>query len=112
MPAESEYRSIPRMALLNGERFADEVAVIDGDTTLTFAQVRSGMLAVGRALMAGGVRPGDRVALWAPNSAAWITTALGIHAAGAWLVPLNTALQGDRGGLRTATHGRPSRAGS
>ncbi len=94
MRAESEYRSIPRMALLNGERFADEVAVIDGDTTLTYAQVRSGMLAVGRALMAGGVRPGDRVALWAPNSAAWITTALGIHAAGAWLVPLNTRFKG------------------
>lgn len=95
MPAETEYRSIPRMALLNGERFAAEVAVIDSDTVLTFADVRSGMLAVGRALMAAGVGPGDRVALWAPNSAAWITTALGIHAAGAWLVPLNTRFKGN-----------------
>jgi acyl-CoA synthetase (AMP-forming)/AMP-acid ligase II len=83
------------MAMLNGERFADDVAVIDGDSVLTFADVRAGMLAVGRALMARGVTPGDRVALWAPNSAAWITTALGIQAAGAWLVPLNTRFKGN-----------------
>jgi acyl-CoA synthetase (AMP-forming)/AMP-acid ligase II len=34
------------------------------------------------------------VALWAPNSAAWITTALGILSIGARLVPLNTRFKG------------------
>ena len=53
------------------------------------------MLAVARSLIASGVEPGDRVAIWAPNSAAWITAALGVLAARAWLVPLNTRLKGD-----------------
>jgi len=82
------------MALLNAERFATELAVLDGDTHLTFADVGEQMIATAKALIAGGVEPGDRVALWAPNSATWITTALGILATGARLVPLNTRFKG------------------
>jgi acyl-CoA synthetase (AMP-forming)/AMP-acid ligase II len=92
--ADLEFRSIPRMALLNADRFGDEPAVIDGDTTLSFRDVGARMLAVGRSLLKKGIEPGDRVALWAPNSAGWITTALGILATGARLVPLNTRFKG------------------
>jgi acyl-CoA synthetase (AMP-forming)/AMP-acid ligase II len=90
MRADLEYRSIPRMALLNAERYSDELAVIDGDVRMTFRDVGRQMLDVARALVASDVSPGERVALWAPNSAAWIPAALGILATGAWLVPLNT----------------------
>lgn len=45
---------------------------------------------VARALIAGGLRPGDRLALWAPNSAEWVQTALGVAWAGGTLVPVNT----------------------
>src|SRR5215510_6332715 len=76
------------------ERWPDEAAVIDGEVRMTFADVADGMLRIARALIASGVEPGDRVALWAPNSAAWITAALGVLAARAWLVPLNTRLKG------------------
>jgi acyl-CoA synthetase (AMP-forming)/AMP-acid ligase II len=48
------------------------------------------MLKVGSALIERGVQPGDRVAVWAPNSAAWVSAALGALSAGAWLVPVNT----------------------
>ena len=41
-----------------------------------------------------GIRQGDRVAIWAPNSAEWIVAALGIASSGAVLVPLNTRLKG------------------
>jgi len=92
--ADLGFRSIPRMALVNAERFGDELAVLDGDVHLTFREVADGLLETGRALIARGVQPGDRVALWAPNSAAWITTALGILATGARLVPLNTRFKG------------------
>jgi acyl-CoA synthetase (AMP-forming)/AMP-acid ligase II len=92
--ADLEFRSIPRMALLNADRFGDEVAVIDGDLSLSFREVSDRMLAIGRALLANGIEPGDRVALWAPNSAGWITAALGILATGARLVPLNTRFKG------------------
>jgi len=82
------------MALMNADRFGDDVAILDGDQTLTFRDVADRLLVVGRALVARGVGPGDRVALWAPNSAAWITTALGVLAVGARLVPLNTRFKG------------------
>jgi acyl-CoA synthetase (AMP-forming)/AMP-acid ligase II len=44
--------------------------------------------------MAQGIRPGDRVAIWAPNSWEWIVAALGALGAGAWLVPVNTRFRG------------------
>ena len=95
MSVVDEYRSIPRMALRSAERFGDGIAVLDGSVSMSFRELGDRMVEVGRSLVAGGVRPGDRVALWAPNSAAWISAALGIHAAGAWLVPLNTRFKGE-----------------
>lgn len=94
MTADEEFRSIPAMAQRSAERFGERVAVVDGETAMTFAEVAAGMVRVARALIAMGVQRGDRVAIWAPNSARWITCALGIHAAGAWLVPLNTRFKG------------------
>jgi acyl-CoA synthetase (AMP-forming)/AMP-acid ligase II len=90
MRADERYVNIPRMALHNAERFAPRTAIVDGDLRMTFADVGHDLLAVARGLVARGVEPGDRIALWAPNSAAWIPTALGILATGACLVPINT----------------------
>jgi HIP---CoA ligase len=45
-------------------------------------------------MIAAGVEPGDRVAIWAPNGAGWIVTALGAHSAGAAIVPINTRWKG------------------
>ncbi|MFD4356956.1 FadD3 family acyl-CoA ligase, partial [Nocardia sp. NPDC058518] len=42
------------------------------------------------ALAAAGIGKGDRVALWAPNSAEWMIAAFGVLTAGAVLVPVNT----------------------
>ena len=94
MRADLEHGSIPRLALHSAERYGSAPAIIDGDTTMSFAEVCAEMLMVGRALIARGVEPGDRVVLWAPNSSRWITSALGILATGAWLVPMNTRFKG------------------
>ncbi len=79
-------------------------AVVDGDVRLTFGELRSRALDVARALVASGVDTGDRVALWAPNSADWIVTSFGVYYAGAVLVPLNTRYRGEEAGhiLRTS----------
>ena len=53
-----------------------------------------------RPVVANGVEPGDRVAIWAPNTLDWIVSALGAVSAGAVLVPLNTRFKGDGGGVR------------
>jgi acyl-CoA synthetase (AMP-forming)/AMP-acid ligase II len=93
--ADHRFGTIPRMVRASAERFGLADAIVDGERRLSFADVEHDMLAVARGLIATGVEPGDRVALWAPNSAVWITAALGVLAARALLVPLNTRLKGE-----------------
>jgi HIP---CoA ligase len=57
-------------------------------------QLHAESLRVGQSLVASGVGPGDRVALWALNSARWIAASFGVYAAGAVLVPVNTRFKG------------------
>jgi HIP---CoA ligase len=90
MTAASEHGTIPRMVLAACEQYRDRIAIADGKRRLRFSDVADEMLKVGAALVERGVQPGDRVAVWAPNSAAWVTAALGLLSAGAWLVPVNT----------------------
>jgi acyl-CoA synthetase (AMP-forming)/AMP-acid ligase II len=72
----------------------DRPALVDTQwstpVALTWAQLRERVIDVAAALIASGIRPGDRVALWSPNSHHWPVAALGVHHAGAVLVPLNT----------------------
>jgi acyl-CoA synthetase (AMP-forming)/AMP-acid ligase II len=74
--------------------FGDAEAVVDGDVRWSFEELWVESRLVAHALAAHGVRPGDRVALWAPNSARWIAASFGIYTAGAILVPVNTRFKG------------------
>jgi HIP---CoA ligase len=93
--ADERFGTIPKMALANAEQFGAATSVVDGDLSVSFTDMAEAMTTVARALIASGVRPGDRVGVWAPNSAVWIKAALGAHAAGAWLVPINTRFKAD-----------------
>ncbi len=73
---------------------ADRLAVVDGDVAVTYAELLDEARAFGAALVASGIEPGDRVAIWAPNSARWIVAVLGLFQAGAVLVPVNTRFKG------------------
>jgi acyl-CoA synthetase (AMP-forming)/AMP-acid ligase II len=70
--------------------YIDAEALVDGKVRLTYAQLRASVATAARALVGLGVRPGDRVALCAPNSWHWVVAALGALHAGAALVPINT----------------------
>ena len=76
------------------EAHGDAVAVVDGSERLTYAELGERAHRVAAGLVAAGVAKGDRVAIWAPNSAAWIVTVLGLFRAGAVLVPINTRFKG------------------
>ncbi|HVV35925.1 MAG TPA: AMP-binding protein [Acidimicrobiales bacterium] len=65
------------------------IAVVDGDVTLTYGELRNAARRVGATF--GG---GERVAIWAPNCWQWIVAVLGIWEAGATLVPINTRFKG------------------
>lgn len=93
--AEEIFGTIPKMAHHSAARWGDAPAVLDGELTLSFADVASQSAGVTASLVASGVAKGDRIGLWAPNSASWIVAALGILGAGAWLVPLNTRYKAD-----------------
>jgi acyl-CoA synthetase (AMP-forming)/AMP-acid ligase II len=88
------WGSVPGLVAYAAERYGDQEAVVDGSVRLSFAELAAGSIEMTRALMAAGVEPGDRVALWAPNSVRWVLTALGALGAGAVLVPLNTRFKG------------------
>ncbi len=72
------------------DRHGERVAVRDGATTLTYAQLGAAARTCAAALVEDGVEPGDRVAIWCVNCAEWVVTVLGLFAAGAVLVPVNT----------------------
>ncbi len=68
--------------------------LIDGRNRWSFAELATNVYVAARALMASGVAPGDRVAIWAPNTSEWVTVALGAHVAGIVVVPINTRFKG------------------
>ncbi|APE32984.1 fatty acid--CoA ligase [Nocardia mangyaensis] len=68
----------------------DEPALIDGATRLTWNELLDRVRVLARALIARDIAPGDRVAMWAPNTHHWVVAALAAHSVGAALVPLNT----------------------
>jgi acyl-CoA synthetase (AMP-forming)/AMP-acid ligase II len=88
--------TIPAMVMASAQAFGDRPAMVGEDgEVLTYPQVVAAMRAAARGFMALGLEPGDRVALWAPNSLAWIIAALGVQAAGGVLAPISTRLKGD-----------------
>lgn len=70
-------------------RRADATALVDGDIRMTFRELDALSNACARAMRAEGVRPGDRVALFLPNSAEFEIAAFGASKAGAVFTPMN-----------------------
>jgi acyl-CoA synthetase (AMP-forming)/AMP-acid ligase II len=94
-----ELGTIPRLVRIAAERYGDAEALVDvthpdGELRLSFAELADAVLAAGRAFVAAGVQPGDRVAIWSPNIAEWVLALLGLQSAGAAVVPVNTRFKG------------------
>ena len=90
--------TIPKLLLRAAERFGEQTALEDGDQHWNFTELADAGLEAAAAFIAAGIEPGDRVAIWAPNSARWMLAALGLQAAGGVLVPLNTRFKGSEAG--------------
>ena len=82
------------------ERWPDNVALEiqlrDRLESITYAEARRMAESVGRWLTENGFQPGARIAILADNHPRWITTYLGIIAAGCAAVPLDTAFHADQ----------------
>lgn len=87
--------TIPAAVAGAAREFGSATALVDpGIARWSFAELHEQVHTVARALIAAGVRPGDRLAVWAPNTCEWVLAALGASYAGATLVPVNTRFTG------------------
>ena len=97
-PANRAWQTIPEMVLSAADRFGDAEAVVDGPLRLTFTELVDRIRCAAGAFADLGVGKGERVAVWAPNSAEWIIAAFGLLTAGGVLVPVNTRFKMDEAG--------------
>ena len=80
---------IPR---LNARRFPNKVGIICEGRELTWSAVNDRANRIGSYLRNAGLQPGDRVAMFAPNTLEWPEISFGLSKAGFILVPLNVRL--------------------
>jgi fatty-acyl-CoA synthase len=78
-------------ALAWGEAtYGDREAVVYGDARLLFRDLAARVRAFARGLIAIGVAPGERVALWMSDRPEWLVARWAVPMIGAVLVPVNT----------------------
>jgi acyl-CoA synthetase (AMP-forming)/AMP-acid ligase II len=93
------------------DRWPDREAVVYPELRWTFSQYREQALTGARALLAAGLEPGDRLAVWATNRPEWLQLQFAAAYTGVVLVPANPAYQRDeiafilsRSGARACVH--------
>ncbi|MDT5235236.1 MAG: HIP---CoA ligase [Mycobacterium sp.] len=92
-------RTIPQVLDGIADQFSERYALVAAggagdpagvDRRLTFAELRDEVRRAAAAMIDLGVSPGDRVAIWSPNTWHWVVACLATTYAGGVLVPLNT----------------------
>ncbi len=87
-------QTIPAALRAAAERFGDHAAYVEGDRTLTFAELLVRVRQAARGYLSYGLRPGDRVCVWGPNRLEWVIAALAATYAGGTVVPINSRYTG------------------
>lgn len=82
--------SLPERA---ARRWGSREALCFKGRRVTFADLAAGVDRAAKGLIALGIRPGDKVALWLLNRPEWIEAAFAVMKIGAMLVPINTRLR-------------------
>ena len=83
-PVEVGGTTLPGMVLEAAARHGDRTALVDGPsgTPVSYRLLAERVQGVAAGLAARGFRPGEVLALWAPNLPQWAGVALGAMAAG------------------------------
>ena len=76
-------------------RFGDRTALLVGDRAFSFDDLDALSNRAANCLVADGVQPGDRVALYGPNCWEWLVAYFGIAKTGAVVIPVNVMLTPD-----------------
>jgi long-chain acyl-CoA synthetase len=75
--------------------FPDRPAISEGGTEISYGQLDDRCSRIATGLIKMGVKPGDRVGLFAPNSTDWIAFYFGVLKAGAVAITLSSVLRRD-----------------
>ncbi len=88
-------KAITLDGLLRGAvaRYKDRPFLIFEEVVMSYVDFESAVERAASGLLALGVMPGDRVAIWMSNRIEWPIAQLAVTRCGAVLVPLNTRLR-------------------
>ncbi len=87
--------TIPGALRTAATQYATLDAVVGDGVRLTFAELDAQVDRWSAALVASGVAAGDRIAMWMPNRAAFVTASFAVYRVGAVLVPISSRYRGD-----------------
>ena len=90
---QARQQSLGDIPRRTAQRLPDKVAIIDGDTTLTFRELDTAVDRVAAALADAGLGKGDRLALLSHNCWQFVVLDFATARAGVVLVPVNFMLQ-------------------
>lgn len=83
-------KTVEEQLLHNSQMFPDKVALISGETSVTYACLWQRCLQAAGAIRSGlGLRPGDRVILAASGTIDFVYAYFGVHIAGGVCVPID-----------------------
>jgi acyl-CoA synthetase (AMP-forming)/AMP-acid ligase II len=87
--------TIPGVLVDAARRIPTKIAVEEENGARhDFAALLAAVRRAAGAFLAAGIKPGERIAVWAPNSLAWMVATIGVQMVGGSLVPINTRLKG------------------
>ncbi|XP_028759744.1 probable acyl-activating enzyme 16, chloroplastic [Neltuma alba] len=85
--APDEWRAVPDIWRSSAEKYGDRVALVDPyhdpPSTITYKQLEQSILDFAEGLRVIGVRPDEKIALFADNSCRWLVADQGMMASGA-----------------------------
>ena len=87
-------KTIPQTLRDTARAYPDMLAIQEELWSLSYQQLLDRVLHAAAVLQSAGLGKGERFAIWAPNCAEWVITALAGQTLGAVLVPLNTRYKG------------------
>ncbi len=90
----SDPQTTPAVLNRIAHELPDRNALVSPDRTLTFVELHREVRRAAAAMIDLGIGPGDRVAIWSPNTWHWVVACLASQYAGGTIVPLNTRYTG------------------
>lgn len=84
--------NISEMLARNGRKFPEKTAIIDGDTILSYKQVDETVNRLASSLQRLGLKRGDKVVLYMPNTKEFVYAYFAVLRLGAIVVPVNARL--------------------